>query len=221
MAALSRCITCVEGLTLLITSRAPLHLSGEVEYALGPLKDTDAVELFLTRARAVRQDLDPDQSTATVICRRLDGLPLALELAAARTKLLAPPALLQRVDKRIPVLTGGSRDMPARQRTLAATIDWSYHLLTVEDRELFARLSIFTGGFSLGAAEQVCECSLDDLASLVDMSLLKPIGEDRFLMLETLREYAAERLTVASRAMPVAPTAPADRSTPSAPSDAT
>ena len=129
---------------------------------------------------------------------RLDGLPLAIELAAARTKLLAPERLLERLDSALPLLTGGARDAPERQRTLRATIDWSYDLLDAASSELFARSSVFAGGFPLDAAEDVCGADLDSLAALVDSSLLKPTGDDRFLMLETIREYALERLARAS-----------------------
>ena len=128
------------------------------------------------------------------ICRRLDGLPLAIELAAARTKLLAPERLLERLDSALAVLTGGARDAPERQRTLRATIEWSYDLLDPGARDLFARLSVFSGTFPLEAAEEVCGAELDDLATLVDYSLVKPIGDDRFLMLETIGEYALEKL---------------------------
>ena len=135
----------------------------------------------------------PD-ATVEAICRRLDGLPLAIELAAARTKLLAPEQLLERLDSALPLLTGGARDAPERQRTLRATIEWSYDLLDAGEPELFARLAVFAGAFPLDAAEEVCDADLDGLAALVDSSLLKPIGDDRFLMLETIREYALERL---------------------------
>jgi DNA-binding CsgD family transcriptional regulator/tetratricopeptide (TPR) repeat protein len=141
------------------------------------------------------------------ICHRLDGLPLAIELAAARVKLLAPRALLARLERRLPLLTGGARDLPARQQTLRGTIDWSYGLLEPGERALFARLAVFVGGCSLEATEAVCGFAagdggpspdvLDGLASLVDKSLLRqaegPEGEPRFSMLETIREYAAER----------------------------
>src|SRR5439155_2517579 len=115
----------------------------------------------------------------------LDGLPLAIELAAARTKLLSPEMVLERLDHVLPLLTGGTRDAPERQRTLRATIEWSYDLLDQESKSLFARLSVFVGSFPLAAAEEVCEADLDSLASLVDLSLLKPIADDRLLMLET------------------------------------
>jgi predicted ATPase/class 3 adenylate cyclase len=181
------------GLRVLVTSRAPLRLSGEREYRLEPLPAADATELFVERARAAGRELVPD-ATVEAICLRLDGLPLAVELAAARTKLLAPERLLERLDSALPLLTGGTRDAPERQRTLRATLEWSYDLLDQPLRELHARLGVFAGGVSLEAAEAVCGAELDTLAALVDSSLLRPIGDDRLLMLETVREYALERL---------------------------
>jgi predicted ATPase len=136
--------------------------------------------------------VDPD-ATVEEICRRLDGLPLAIELAASRTKLLSAGALLRRLERRLPLLTGGTRDAPKRQRTLRGTIEWSYELLDDDAKRLFARLTVFAGSFSLDAAEAICDASLDSLSALVDLSLLKSSGEDRFLLLETIREYAAER----------------------------
>ena len=187
------------GLRVLVTSRSPLHVSAEREFRLDPLPPSDAAALFVERARAIGRELTPD-STVEAICRRLDGLPLAVELAAARTKLLAPELLLERLDSTLPLLTGGARDAPERQRTLRATIEWSYDLLDATGQELFARLSVFAGSFPLTAAEEVCSADLDGLAALVDSSLLKPIGDDRFLMLETIREYALERLAGSAEA---------------------
>jgi predicted ATPase/class 3 adenylate cyclase len=181
------------GVRLLVTSRAPLRVAGEQEYRLEPLPASDAVTLFVERARAVGRDLEPDP-TVEAICRRLDGLPLAVELAAARTKLLAPERLLERLNSTLPILTGGARDAPERQRTLRATIEWSYDLLDPASQELFALLSVFSGTFTLEAAEEVCGADLDGLAALVDYSLVKPVGDDRFLMLDTIAEYARERL---------------------------
>jgi predicted ATPase/class 3 adenylate cyclase len=178
---------------VLVTSRAPLHLAFEHEYVLDSLELADAVEFFLARARGVRRDIEAD-ATVELICRRLDCLPLALELAAARAKLLSPRAILERLDHRFSLLTGGPRDAPDRQRTLRATIDWSYDLLEESEQRLFRAFSVFVGGANADAAEAVCGAELDDLAALVDHSLLKPIGDDRFLMLETLREYAQEGL---------------------------
>ena len=181
------------GVRVLSTSRAPLRVAGEHEYRVDPLPDKQAAALFTERARAVGREVAPD-ATVEEICRRLDGLPLAVELAAARTKLLAPERLLERLDSALALLTGGARDAPERQRTLRATIEWSYDLLDPGPRELFSRLSVFSGSFSLEAAEEVCGAELDDLGALVDYSLLKPIGEDRFFMLETIGEYGRERL---------------------------
>jgi len=187
------------GLRVLVTSRAPLHVSGEREYALEPLAPRDSVILFCERARAVGRVVAPDD-TVEAICVRLDGLPLAIELAAARAKVLGPDALLDRLGHALPLLRGGPRDAPERQRTLRATIEWSYDLLDDETRQLFARLAVFAGAFSLDAAEQVAEASVDTLATLVDFNLLKTVGGDRFLMLETIREYALERLAESAAA---------------------
>jgi predicted ATPase/class 3 adenylate cyclase len=191
--AVSTVLGACAGVRLLVTSRAPLHVTGEQEYRLEPLPARDAVTLFVERARAVGRELEPD-STVEAICHRLDGLPLAVELAAARTKLLAPGRLLERLDSALPILTGGPRDAPERQRTLRATIEWSYDLLDTASQELFARLSVFAGGFPLEAAEEISGADLDGLAALVDYSLVKPVGDDRFLMLDTIAEYARERL---------------------------
>jgi predicted ATPase/class 3 adenylate cyclase len=180
-------------LRVLVTSRSPLRLSGEREFPLDPLPPPDAATLFVERARAVGRTLAPD-ATVEAICSRLDGLPLALELAAARTKLLTPETLLTRLERALPLLTGGARDAPERQRTLRATIEWSHDLLPEETKGLFARLSVFAGSFPLDSAEEVCDADLDGLAALVDLGLLKPIGEDRFLLLETIREFAREQL---------------------------
>ncbi len=181
------------GLRILATSRSPLRLSGEREYPLDPLPPIDSATLFVERARAVGREIAPDE-TVHAICRRLDGLPLAVELAAARTKLLTPERLLERLDHALPLLTGGARDAPERQRTLRTTIAWSYDLLDEECGRLFARLSVFAGGFPLEAAEAACDAELETLATLVDVSLLKAIGDNRFLLLETIREFAAEHL---------------------------
>jgi predicted ATPase len=181
------------GLRVLATSRAPLRISGEAEFPLDPLDATNAVALFVERARAVGRQVEPD-ATVEAICTRLDSLPLAIELAAARTRLLAPGALLARLERALPLLTDGSRDAPERQRTLRATIEWSYELLDEASRRLLARLAVFSGSFPVEAAEAVCEATVSELSSLVDLSLLKPVGDDRLLMLETIREYGLERL---------------------------
>jgi predicted ATPase/class 3 adenylate cyclase len=179
--------------SVLATSRAPLRLDGEREYPLAPLADDEALALLTERARAVRPDFRPD-ATARAICRRLDSLPLALELAASRLRSLSAATLLERLDRRLPLLTGVRRDAPERQRTLRATIEWSYDLLSPEQQLLFRRLSVFSGDFSLAAAEAICDAELDLLDALVEQSLVKPAGADRFVMLETIRELAFERL---------------------------
>jgi predicted ATPase/class 3 adenylate cyclase len=186
-------------LRILATSRSPLHLSGEQEYPLEPLPPSDALTLFVERARAVGRRVSPD-ATVEAICRRVDGLPLAIELAAARTKLLSPETLLERLEHALALLTGGARDMPERQQTLRATIEWSHDLLPDDCKSFFGSLAVFAGSFSLAAAEEVCDADLDLLATLVDLSLLKPIGGDRFLMLDTIREYAAEQLVDSNEA---------------------
>ena len=178
---------------VLVTSRAPLRLDAEQEYPIEPLPPADAVELLTQRARAVRSTFEPTPAAAE-ICARLDGLPLALELAASRLRSIDSDALLARLDARLPLLTSGRRDAPARQRTLRATIEWSYELLPDALRAVFARLALFAGTFALESAEAVANATLDDLDTFVETSLLKPVGNARFLMLETIREYAAERL---------------------------
>jgi predicted ATPase len=178
-------------LKLLVTSREPLHLEGEWEYAVQPLRPAEAAELFEQRARAIRADFSRNGEVAE-ICDRLDGLPLAVELAAARVKVLSPAAILERLEQRLPLLTGGARNVPERQRTLRATIEWSYELLTPEEQQLFARLAVFAGGCTLEAAEDVGGADIDTLQSLVDKSLVRQ-SDDRFWMLETIREYAAEQ----------------------------
>jgi predicted ATPase len=173
-------------LRLLDTSRELLRVRGEVEYAVPPLATPEAVELF-----AVRSGLPPNE-TIDELCRRLDNLPLAVELAAARTSVLSPAQILERISKRLDLLKGG-RDTEARQQTLRATIAWSYDLLNREEQGLFARLSVFRGGCTLEWSEEVCDADLDVLQSLVDKSLVRH-ADERFTMLETIREYAAERL---------------------------
>jgi predicted ATPase/class 3 adenylate cyclase len=189
---LSRC----RNLSLLVTSREPLHLAGEHEYAVDPLQRAEAIELFMTRAPAANREVVATAELAA-ICERLDDLPLAIELAAARLKLLSPAALLERLEQRLPLLSGGARDVPDRQRTLRATIEWSHELLTSDEQRLFARLAAFRGGCTLAAAEAVADAELDTLGSLVDKSLVRVRG-DRFWMLETIREFALERLGASS-----------------------
>jgi predicted ATPase len=173
-------------LKLLVTSRELLRIRGEVEYPVPPLAEREAVELFCARAQ-----LEPDEMVAE-LCRRLDELPLALELAAARTSVLSPAQILERLSQRLDLLQGG-RDADPRQRTLRATIAWSHEMLHDRERALFARLAVFRGGCTLEAAEEVAAADLDALQSLVDKSLLRHTDE-RFWMLETIREYAQERL---------------------------
>lgn len=216
-------------LKVLATSREPLHLYGEQEYAVPPLELPDpenldpqalaaceSTALFMQQARAVRADfaLTPENALDVAkICVRLEGLPLAIELAAARVKLLTPRALLARLASRLDTLRGGAHDLPARQQTLHNTIEWSYNLLNEGEKMLFARLAVFRGGCSLEAIETVCENGLpihlfDALASLVNKSLIQQResagGEPRFLMLETLHEYAWERLREAGQQAEIA-----------------
>jgi predicted ATPase/class 3 adenylate cyclase len=179
-------------LRLLVTSRERLRIRGEVEYPVLPLADPDAVDLFCARART-----EPDDAIHR-LCRALDNLPLAIELAAARASVLTPAQILERLSGRLDLLKGG-RDADPRQQTLRATIEWSFELLTPDEQTLFARLAVFAGGATLAAAEQVAEADLDTLQSLVDKSLVRRSG-DRFWMLETIREFAAERLAASGQA---------------------
>jgi predicted ATPase len=176
-------------LKLLVTSRELLRIRGEVEYAVPPLAEPEAVSLFCERSQ-----LEADETIAG-LCQRLDNLPLAVELAAARTSVLTPQQILDRLSQRLDLLKGG-RDSEARQQTLRATIEWSYQLLSPEEQQLFARLSVFAGGCTVELAEAVCYADLDTLQSLVEKSLLR-FSEGRYWMLETIREYAAEALTEA------------------------
>ena len=181
--------------TFVFSSRAVrrLRVSGEQEFRLEPLPSGDASALFVERAHAVGKELTADPPSKS-ICRRLDGLPLAIELAAARTKLLGPEA-----PSRAPRLGSSAAYRRSSRRTRAAAHAARDHRVELRParlrgQELFARLAVFAGSFPLAAAEEVCEVDLDALAALVDSSLLKPIGDDRFLMLETIREYAREQL---------------------------
>jgi predicted ATPase/class 3 adenylate cyclase len=172
-------------LRLLVTSRETLRIDGETEFALPPLVEDEGVALFSSRARV-------EQSPAVrELCRRLDGLPLAIELAAARAKVLPPEELLPRLTERLDLLRGG-RDAEARHATLRATIAWSYELLESGEQQLFARLGVFVGGCTWGAAEEVCDADVETLQALLDKSLLRRSG-DRYWMLETIREFALER----------------------------
>ena len=162
------------------------------------MREREAVELFVERASAAKPDFT-DDGAVVEICRRLDCLPLALELAAARVKALSASELLKRLDRRLPILTAAPRDAPERQRTLRATIGWSYELLAEDEQRAFARLAIFAGGCTLEAAEQACQAGLDTVAALIDKNLLRREG-DRYFMLETIGEYAFERLEEERRA---------------------
>jgi predicted ATPase/DNA-binding XRE family transcriptional regulator len=214
------------GLTVLATSREPFHIQGERQFALPPLQLPDpdrqsavdevgrlpAVRLFVERAQAVQPDFaltTGNAAAVAAICRRLDGLPLAIELAAARTKVLPTAALLARLEPRLPLLIGGGHDLPARQRTMRDTIAWSYDLLAPEERGLFRRLAVFAGGFTLPAAEVVAAPAgersvLSGTVALVEQSLLRPMPSSddtpRYLMLETVREFGLEQLVVAGEA---------------------
>jgi predicted ATPase/serine/threonine protein kinase len=209
-------------LKIVVTSQAPLHVYGEHEFPVPPLALPDpksmppldalsrlpAVALFVERARAVKHEFaltKENASTVAAICSRLDGLPLAIELAAARIKLLSPPSMLTRLESRLNLLTGGARDLPSRQQTLRGTVDWSYGLLNPAEQTLFRRLAVFTGGCTLEGVEAVCDTKgdlgidvLDGMTSMVDKSLAQHAEqadtETRFRMLSTIREYALERL---------------------------
>jgi predicted ATPase/class 3 adenylate cyclase len=182
----ARLLESCPNLALLVTSRELLRVRGEVEYEVPPLAESEAVELFCERAR-----IEPSDEVGE-LCVRLDNLPLAVELAAARAKVLSPRQILERLSKRLDLLKG-SRDVDPRQQTLRATIAWSHELLTEAEQRLFRRLSVFAGGCALEAAEEVAGAELDGLQSLVDKSLLRHTAE-RFWMLETIREFAFERL---------------------------
>ncbi|MDQ3871124.1 MAG: AAA family ATPase, partial [Chloroflexota bacterium] len=208
-------------LRVIVTSRTLLHLTGEQAYVVPPLRLPDprelpplaalsqyeAVSLFIERATAVKPDFAitmENGAAVAEICSRLDGLPLAIELAAARVRLLSPQAILARLERRLPLLTGGAQDLPARQRTLRGAIQWSHDLLGEGERRLFARLAVFAGGATLDAADRVCNPdaeigldTLDGLSSLADKSLLyatEEEGEPRFGMLQVIREFALETL---------------------------
>jgi predicted ATPase/transcriptional regulator with XRE-family HTH domain len=214
------------GLTVLATSREPLHVRGEREFPVLPLPlpattpivgldqfaSVPAIALFVERAEASQPDFTmtaENVAAVAAVCRRLDGLPLAIELAAARVKVLPPQALLARLEHRLPLLTGGGRDLPARQRTMRDAIAWSYDLLLPEEQALFRRLAVFAGGFTLDGAEAVAApvdrlAVLDSVAALVEQSLVRQMpgtnDEPRFRMLETVREFAMERLTSSGEA---------------------
>ncbi|MBA3276408.1 MAG: protein kinase, partial [Chloroflexia bacterium] len=215
-------------LTVLATSRSRLRISGEREYPIPALAvpeiaqfptfdqllKSDAIRLFADRAQSVKPDFALTEESAPLvadICRRLDGLPLAIELAAARTKVLPPAAMRLRLERRLPLLTGGGRDLPERQRTMGATIAWSYDLLPPHEQRFLRQSAVFIGGFSLEAAEAVADPGpgddvdvLESVASLVDKSLLRPMdatgSAPRYLMLETIREFSEGKLTASGEA---------------------
>ena len=213
-------------LKIVVTSRQILYLNGEHEYPVPPLhlpdpalstsagflSSNESVALFVQRAQATAPNFtlkENNAPTVAAICMRLDGLPLAIELAAARVRLISPQQILDRLDNRLRFLTGGARDLPSRQRTLRGAIDWSYDLLREDERRLFTRLAVFTGGRSLEAVETVCGPGLDmdvldGISSLLDKSLLVRgdghAGESRYYMLGMIREYAAERLAIGGEA---------------------
>ena len=219
---ISEVLASCPALQVLVTSRAVLHLSGEHQFPVLPLPvpdlahlppldnlaQTPAVALCFQRMKSARPDCQLTEANAPVlaeICRHLDGLPLAIELAAARIKLLSPQALLSRMKYRLPLLTGGTQDLPARQQTLRNTLEWSYSLLNADEQRLFRRMAVFAGGCTLEAIEAVCKGEgvsaleiLDQVGSLLDKSLLyqrtKGGSEPRCMMLATIREYALERL---------------------------
>jgi predicted ATPase/class 3 adenylate cyclase len=182
---------------VLATSRERLNLSVEHEYPVPTLPPDTAAELFVERARLRKPRFDADGSVLE-IARRLDGLPLAVELAAARVKVLTPAQILERLGRSLDVIGSGPGDLPERQRTLRATMDWSYQLLDDKEQALFRRLSVFAGSFDLDATEAVGGGELDTLASLADKSLLRQPAEGRFAMLHVLREYACAALYAAS-----------------------
>ncbi|MGD8865879.1 MAG: NB-ARC domain-containing protein, partial [Anaerolineales bacterium] len=215
---ISELLSAVSELTILVTSRIPLQLRGEHEYPVSPLeippeiaqvqKDTlsfDAVALFIDRAKTVKPEFEAtasNQAAIAEICRRLDGLPLAIEIAAARTKLLSPEALLGRLDQALKFLVSQAKDIPDRQQTLEGTIDWSYQLLGPDVQRLFVHLGIFSGGFTLEAAEAICSDMQDldvflGIETLINNSLILPVRsvteQPRFDMLQTIREFALEK----------------------------
>ena len=185
-------------LDLLVTSREALHVTGEQEYPVAPLVPAEGVDLFVARARAVNPSFAADGAVSE-ICRRLDELPLAIELAAARVTALSTVQIFARLQQRLSLLTGGARDRPERQRTLHAAIEWSHDLLSPTEQRLFARLAVFRGGCTMEVAEEVADADLDTLQLLVEKSLLQH-RDDRFWMLETIHEYATERLETSGEA---------------------
>jgi predicted ATPase len=181
------------GCAVIVTSRERLAVAGEQQYPVPPLSREDAVELFTARAREAQPEFEPGTEVGS-ICERLDRLPLALELAATRVKILSETQLLTRLEQRLRLLAGGRRDVPDRQSTMRAAIAWSYDLLSESEQRLFTRLAVFVGSFELEAAEEICEADLDEVQSLVDKSLVRRGETGRFFLLETTREYALEQL---------------------------
>ena len=213
---LAQLLSATRSVKLLCTSRESLRISAEQVYPVPPLDVPDparlpdyqalsqyaAIELFVQRARAVAPQFAVTASNAPAIaeiCVELDGLPLAIELAAVRIAVLSPEDMLARLGERLKLLRGGPRDAPERQRTISRTLEWSYDLLSADEQTLFARLAVFSGGFSLAAAEEVCDADLDDLGSLVSKSLVRR-DDQRFTMLQVIREYARDRLQTAGEA---------------------
>jgi predicted ATPase/DNA-binding SARP family transcriptional activator len=200
--SISHLLTACPSLKVVVTSRAPLHVAGEHEFPVPPLAEDEAAELFVTRAQAANPRFELSEENAAAVaelCAKLDGLPLAIELAAARAKMLPPAAMLARLGNRLELLTDSRRDAPRHQQTLRLTLDWSYDLLDPEAQRLFAQLAVFAGGCTLASAEVVCRIEgsiLDGLAGLVDESLLvqREHAEPRFTMLQLVRDYALERL---------------------------
>ena len=178
---------------ILATSRSRLNVAAEQEFPVPTLPVDDGGVLFTQRARQLQPGFEPDAAVRE-IAERLDGLPLALELAAGRVKVLTPGQILERLSRGLDLLTSGAHDAPERQRTLRGTIEWSYQLLAADEQQLFARLAVFAGSFALEAAEAVCSAELDVLQSLVDQSLLRHGEDGRFFMLATIREFALEKL---------------------------
>src|SRR5262245_10464673 len=179
---------------ILATSRSRLNIAAEQEFPVQTLPLDDAAALFTQRARQLEPRFEPN-AVVHRIAERLDGLPLALELAAARVKVLTPGQILERLGRSLDLLTSGAHDAPERQRTLRGTVEWSYRLLTAGEQLLFARMAVFTGSFELESAEAVCSAELDALQSLVDKSLLRHSEDGRFFMLETIKALALEKLS--------------------------
>jgi predicted ATPase/class 3 adenylate cyclase len=191
--AIASLLAAAPKLVALVTSRERLAVAAEQEYQVPSLAQEEGVELFVERACRLRPGFTPDPHVEAIVSR-LDGLPLAIELAAARSKVLTAAQIEERLSRSLELLTGGGRDAPERQRTLRATIQWSYDLLNQPERHLLAALAVFAGSFPLDAAETICEADLDTLQSLIDKSLLRATEEGRFFLLETIRDFASTEL---------------------------